>query len=130
MRGYLIRRAYSKAATERTLEKLRALNYINDEVFARNWASGRAAAGGYGPRRIHEELRKKGVGDALIREVVREICDPGEEMEKAKALLEKRFKNKQLGDPKMLRRAAAFLERRGYSTQVIFDLLKDSATDD
>jgi regulatory protein len=130
VRGYLGRWAYSKVATEKTLEKLRAFNYINDEAFARNWASARATARGYGPRRIHQELRKKGVSDALIREVMREIFDPGEEIEKAKALLEKRFKNKQLGDPKMLRRAAGFLERRGYSSEVIFDLLKHTATDD
>jgi hypothetical protein len=30
----------------------------------------------------------------------------------------------------MLRRAAGFLERRGYSSEVIFDLLKHTATDD
>ena len=130
MRGYLRRRAYSKVATEKTLEKLRAFDYINDEAFARNWASGQVTARGYGPRRIHQELQKKGISDALIRDVVREIFDPGEETQKAKALLEKRFKNKQLGDPKMLRRAASFLERRGYSSQVIFDLLKHGATDD
>jgi regulatory protein len=115
---------------ERTLEKLRALNYINDEAFARNWASGRATGRGYGPKRIHQELRKKGIRDALIREVVRETFDQGREREKAKALLEKRFKNQQLSDPKMLRRAAGLLERYGYSSQVIFDLLKPAAADD
>ncbi|HEY6365400.1 MAG TPA: regulatory protein RecX [Candidatus Binatia bacterium] len=126
MQDYLTRRAYSKATAAKTLEKLRALNYINDEVFARNWATGR----GYGSKRIHQELGKKGIRDRLIREVVRETFDQGEEREKAKALLEKRFKNKQLCDPKMLRRAVGFLERRGYSSQVIFDLLKHTAEDD
>ena len=130
MQDYLTRRAYSKATAEKTLEKLRALNYINDEAFARNWASGRATGRGYGPKRIHQELGKKGIREGLIREVVRETFDQGEEREKAKALLEKRFKNKQLSDPKMLRRAAGFLERRGYSSQVIFDLLKHTAEDD
>ena len=130
MRDYLTRRAYSKATTERTLEKLRALNYINDEAFARNWASGRAGGRGYGPKRIDQELRKKGIRDALIREVVRETFDQVGEREKAESLLDKRFKNKQLSDPKMLRRAAGFLERRGYSRQVIFDLLKHTAEDD
>jgi len=85
---------------------------------------------GYGPKRVDQELRKKGIRDALIREVVRETFDPVGEREKAKSLLEKRFKNKQLSDPKMLRRAAVFLERRCYSSQVIFDLLKHAAADD
>jgi regulatory protein len=130
VRDYLIHCAYSNATAEKTLDKLRALNYINDEAFARNWASGRAMGRGYGPKRIDQELRKKGIRDALIREVVRETFGPVEESEKAKSLLEKRFKNKQLSDPKMLRRAAGFLERRGYSSQVICDLLKPTAKDD
>ena len=61
---------------------------------------------------------------------MRETFNQVEEREQARSLLEKRFKNKQLGDPKMLRRAAGFLERRGYSSQVIFDLLKHSDVDD
>jgi regulatory protein len=122
--------AYSNDTTDRVLEKLRSLNYINDEAFARNWASGRVTGRGYGPKRICQELQKKGVRDALIREVVRETFDQGEEREKAKLVLEKRFKNQQLSDPKMLRRAASFLERRGYSSQVIFDLLRTSPADD
>jgi regulatory protein len=129
VRDYLIRWAYSKATTEQALEKLRALNYINDEAFARNWASGRATGRGYGPKRIHQELQKKGIRKALIPEIVRETFAQGEERKKAKLVLEKRFKNKQLSDPKMLRRAAGFLERRGYSSQVIFDLLRPIADD-
>jgi regulatory protein len=125
-----MRRAYSKATAQRALEKLRALHYINDEAFARNWAAARASGRGYGPRRIHQELKKRGLSEALIREVVRETFDRVEERERARSLLEKRFKNKQFGDQKMLRRAAGFLERRGYSSQVIFDLLKPSTAED
>jgi regulatory protein len=125
-----MRRAYSKATAERALKKLRALNYINDEAFARNWASARTTGRAYGPKRIQQELKKKGLSDTLIGEVVRETFNQVEEKEQARSILEKRFKNKQLGDPKMLRRAAGFLERRGYSSQVIFDLLKHSDVDD
>jgi regulatory protein len=124
VRDYLIHWAYSKATTERALEQLRGLNYVNDEAFARNWASARAAGRGYGPKRIYQELQKKGIREALIQEILRETFDQAEEREKAKSALQKRFKNKQLSDPKMLRRAAGFLERRGYSSQVIFDLLR------
>jgi len=124
VRDYLIRWAYSKATAQRVLKKLRALHYINDESFARNWAAARVSGRGHGPKRIRQELSKKGISDGLVREVVRETFDQVEERKQAQSLLEKRFKNQQLGDPKMLRRAAGFLERRGYSSQVIFDLLK------
>ena len=112
------------------MEKLRSLNYLNDETFARSWARSRAETRGYGPKRIEQELRTKGIAPALIREVVGETFGQVDEWKKAKSLLEKRFKSKQFDDPKMLRRAAGFLQRRGYSSKVIFDLLKHPLEDD
>jgi len=111
------------------LEKLCSLNYLNDETFARNWARSRAETRGYGPNRIEQELRTKGIAPALIREVVGETFGQVDEWKKAKSLLEKRFKSKQFADPKILRRAAGFLQRRGYSNKVIFDLLKPLGDD-
>ena len=112
------------------MEKLRSLNYLNDETFARNWARSRAETHGYGPKRIEQELRTKGIGEALIREVMGETFGQVDEWKKAKSILEKRFKSKQFDDPKMVRRAVGFLQRRGYSNKVIFDLLKYPLEDD
>ena len=112
------------------LEKLRSLNYLNDEAFARDWAHSRAETRGYGPKRIEQELRTKGIGQALIREVMRETFNQVDESARAKSLLEKRFKSNQFDDLKMVRRAAGFLQRRGYSRKVIFDLLKQPREDD
>jgi len=109
---------------ETILAKLRSLNYLDDETFARNWARSSAETRGCGPKKIDQELRTRGIGQGLIQQVIRETFGPGDESENARKLLEKRFRNKKLEDPKMLRRAAAFLERRGYSRQVIFELLK------
>jgi len=44
--------------------------------------------------------------------------------------LENKFKNQKFDDVKILRRAAAFLQRRGYSNKVIVDLLKHPIEDD
>jgi regulatory protein len=121
---YLVQRGYSAAIVETILAKLRSLNYLNDETFARDWARSSAETRGYGPKRIDQELRTKGIGQALIREVIRQTFGPGDEAGHAKKLLEKRFRNTKFEDPKTLRRAAAFLERRGYSRQVILELLK------
>ncbi len=126
----MVHRGHSAAISERTLEKLRSLNYLNDETFARNWARSRAETRGYGPERIEQELRTKGIGQGLIRQVVRETFGQVDERKKAKSLLEKKFKSKQFDDLKMLRRAAGFLQRRGYSNKVIFDLLKYPLEDD
>ena len=130
LRSFLVQRGHSAAITERTLEKLCSLNYLNDETFARNWAHSRAEARGYGPNRIEQELRTKGIDQALIRQVVHETFDQVDESARARSLLERRFKCKQFDDPRMLRRAAGFLQRRGYSRKVIFDLLKHPLEDD
>ena len=112
------------------MEKLRSLNYLNDETFARNWARSRAETRGYGPRRIEQELRTKGIAESLIREVISASFGQVDEWKEAKSLLEKKFKSKQFDDPRMLRRAAGFLQRRGYSSKVISDLLKHPLEDD
>jgi len=44
--------------------------------------------------------------------------------------VEKRFRGKNLGDPKILRRAIDFLRRRGYGSGVIVDLLRRPREDD
>jgi regulatory protein len=111
-------------------EKLTSLHYLNDQTFARNWALGRAQGRGYGPKRIEQELRIKGVGQPLIREALRETFDEVDETLQAKRLLTKHFKGSDFTEPKTLRRAAAFLQRRGYSSKVVFNLLRYSIEDD
>jgi regulatory protein len=128
--NYLIGWGYSAGVAESTLVKLRSLGYLDDESFARNWARSRSESRGYGPNRIEQELRAKGVARPLIQAAVREAFGPGDEAEKATLLLKKKFKNKKLDDPKTLRRVAASLERHGYGRKVIWDLLKLPREDD
>ena len=128
--NYLISRGYSAAAAAETLAKLHSLSYLNDELFARNWAASKFTSGGYGPKRIEQELRSKGIREALIRDVLRETCDPGCEADRARSLLAKKFDSQDLADPKIVRRAVGFLQRRGYSSEVVFALLKYPAQDD
>jgi SOS response regulatory protein OraA/RecX len=75
-------------------------------------------------------LKAKGVGQPLILDVIDATFARGDEEKNAKTLLEKNFTGINLGDPKALRRACAFLERRGYSSQVIFNLVRRGQEDD
>jgi regulatory protein len=130
IRRYLSRRGYTPGAADSVTEKLRSLSYLNDETFARSWALARAQDHGHGPSRIEQELRSKGVDQTLIRIVLRETFDQVDEEERAKRLLAKHFKGGDLSDLKTMRRAAAFLQRRGYSSKVVFNLLRYSVEDD
>lgn len=113
------------------MEKLRHLNYVNDETFARNWARSRAQRqGGYGPNRIEQELRAKGIAPTLLREVVSELFADMDETECAGRLIAKRFQGQNLNEPKVRIKAAALLQRRGYSSKAIFDLLRYAIEED
>jgi regulatory protein len=124
IRSYLLRRGYQADVSDRVLEKLRSLNYVDDGSFARNWALAKAQSRGYGPKRIEQELTTKGIVPSVIREVIRETLDHCDEKTQAKKLLAKRFHSENFRDLKTLRRAAVFLQRRGYSSEVISDLLR------
>jgi regulatory protein len=124
IRSYLLRRGYQADVSDSVLEKLRSLNYVDDGSFARNWALAKAQSRGYGPKRIEQELTTKGIVPSVIREVIRETLDHCDEKTQAKKLLAKRFHSENFRDLKTLRRAAVFLQRRGYSSAVISDLLR------
>ena len=120
----LIQSGFSPQDVNAILVKLRSLNLLNDETFARGWARGRAEGRGYGPLRIERELRQKGIAPPVIREVIRETFENNQGRERAGTLLEKRFRGKDLEDKKVLQRAVAFLRRRGYRDAVIAEILK------
>ena len=65
----------------------------------------------------------------MIREALRETFGEGEGREKARVLLEKKFRGKDLEDQKILRRAVAFLQRRGYRGSDITEILKTPVED-
>lgn len=115
---------FPQKSVETTLEKLRSLNLVNDEIFARSWARGRAEGRGYGPLRIEQELRQKGIARPLISQVVKETFGREEGQERARVLVAKRFRGKDLGDRKVLHRAVTFLQRRGYRSSVIAEVLR------
>ena len=124
MKVYLRRRGGAEAVVDAAIDKLRGFNFIDDETFARNWAHSRAQSQGYGPRRIEQELKAKGVGASVVRAVVKEIFDQEDEEKRARTILQKKFSGENFQEPRVLRRAVAFLERRGYSSKVIFTLLR------
>lgn len=130
VRAKLIQSGFSAKIVEPTLEKLRALKLLDDEAFARSFTQGKIENRGYGPLRLERELRRKGVAQTLIRRTLDEAFGTEEGKERARALLEKRFRGKDLGEAKNLRRAVSFLQRRGYRNAVIAEIVRQPIGDD
>ena len=130
VRAKLAQRGFPRGTVEGTLHKLRSLNLLNDGNFARARALSRVEGRGYGPLRVERELRQKGIAPSLIAEILDETLNRQQGKERAKQLLEKRFRGRDLGDAKVFRRAAAFLQRRGYRDSVIAEILKQPLGDE
>jgi regulatory protein len=129
VRSKLAQSGFSPKIIEPTLEKLRSLKLLDDEAFARSFAEARIEDRGYGPLRVERELRQKGVAKALVGRLLEETFARSGGKERARALLERRFRGKDLSDAKNLRRAVGFLRRRGYRDAVIGEILRPPLDD-
>jgi regulatory protein len=129
VRTNLIQAGFSPKIVEPILEKLRSLKLLDDEAFARSFAQARIEDRGYGPLRLERDLRLKGIGKALVGRILDESFARHGGKERARALLEKRYRGKDLSDAKTLRRAISFLQRRGYRDSVIAEILKQPVGD-
>lgn len=115
----MLRRQGDPELVDSVLARVQELGYLSDALVAQVEARRR----GVGSGRVRQKLRQRGVAGELIEEVLA-ARDPDEEGEDARSLLERRWPSFQrAADPQ--KRAFAFLMRRGYSSGVIWPLLRE-----
>ena len=109
---------------QRMLDRFEELGLVNDEEFARLWVESRQRTRGLAPRVLSMELRRKGVADDVIREVLADV-DPESEREMAHQLVQKKLRSMAgLDDTTRIRRLTGMLARKGYAPQVAFDIVR------
>jgi len=111
---HLGRKGFSLEVTSLVLEKLEHYGYLDDKTFARLWVEQRLAKRGLA--RLKSELKAKGVEPELISEIIAEL-DPDAEYNAAMALVLKKLQKAAGHYP--LPRMAGFLQRRGFSYEII-----------
>ena len=118
-------RHFARAEIEAAIDRLTAAGYLNDAAFAQQWARARQERQALGPGRLARELKAKGVGEAEIAAALETLGAEREVREVAAEAAARRLKGLR-GLPAEVgrRRLAAYLERRGYSTEVILDLCR------
>jgi len=104
---------------EEALEKLVLNKILDDERFAEMYLNSRARKG-FGPKKIEMELYSKKVDSALINNAI-EAYEYW--TENAKNELKKKFKGSQPIDYKSKMKQKQFLFNRGFSTQIIEQIL-------
>lgn len=108
------------------LADLTRLGYLDDEKFVQSWAESRIRHSLHGRHRVELELLRKGVDRELVRRKLAEVFSSDRELTTARQAAFKRLKTMQSIDRSARhRRIAGYLERKGYSYEVIRRILQD-----
>lgn len=136
---YLARREYSRAELRGKLlprvQEGEDLDALLDDLTARGWLSDVRAAtqllharrSRFGTQRIVHELRQKGIAETLIGEALPQLKET--EFETASEVWQKKF-GVLPQDAKDKVRQVRFLQSRGFSMDVIFQVLRQSNSDE
>ncbi|MBC8286913.1 MAG: regulatory protein RecX [Nitrospinae bacterium] len=127
---YLEKKGHAPSIIQATLQNLEKLNYINDHRFAMEWGRWRVEVKKFGKIRLRHELSAKGVSSHIIETTLDTLYDSHPEQDLALACANKKLASLHGLEPeKKTRRLAQYLQRRGFSTDIIYETLKVSTLD-
>lgn len=117
IRRRLARSDYREDVIDSIVEYLRRSGLVDDHKFARSYAEGRFKTGGYGPRRVRHDLRKKGIARAVADQAVDAVFNERDEvLGAARALGTRRWDKleRESDDRRRRKKVYDYLVRRGY----------------
>ena len=123
MIGKLAARGFSKDSISGVVSALRAEGLQSDERFAESYVHYRLEKG-YGPVRIRQELRERGVPDGVIEPCLEEYGSDWQNF--IAGVREKKFGKKLPADYKEQARQSRFLQYRGFTGEQISRLFRHS----
>ena len=113
-----------QTAIDHILDHLVANNFLNEERFAKSFARGKHKFKQWGKRRIEQELKFRDISSYNIKTALKEI--EADYLSNFYALAERKWQNiTESSLDKKKRKWVDFLMRKGYESNLIFDLLKD-----
>jgi regulatory protein len=119
----LKRKGFEEKLIKETVGFLKEKHFIDDEIFAKNWIEWRLR-NSLGIRKIRQELRAKGVPQAVIDNKVQEIGPGFPEEEIVSTIARERFiKLKDIEPNSAKRRIYAYLLRRGFSPDTVIEAI-------
>ncbi len=107
------------------LDRFEEVGLIDDAAFARMWIASRQSGKGLASRALAQELRRKGIDDAVAREALDEI-DPEDEREVARRLVQRKLRSMRALDPQVAtRRLVGMLARKGHSPGLAYAVVRE-----
>ena len=110
----LIKKGNAEADAQAAADWLEDIGAVDDASYAASLVR-HYGGKGYGPARVREELRRRGVDRELWDEAMEEMPEPEDILDK---LIQKRSRG-DLSDPKERRRTCDALMRRGFSWEAV-----------
>ena len=127
LRAKLKEKGFAESVVEEVSARLRELNYLDDESFARQWARNLAVNKLLGNRKIEASLVEKGIPQPLIRQVLTEVREELTEQKAVTLLIRKKLDSGvRKIDDRERRRLAQSLMGKGFPPGLIFDILNRS----
>lgn len=124
----LKRKDYQEAHINKAIEYCKENKYLDDRAFAEAFVNDKINLSKLGVERIRHELNLKGISREIIDRVL--IVDKDEQFQLAKDLGEKRIKSYKNDSKNVVyRKLGGYLQRRGYSYDIISKVLKDLLKD-
>ena len=115
---------YAASVIETTVEFLKQRGFLDDEKFAKLFANSLVDSRPAGARKLRFDLKQKGVPESVIESTMAGLKDY-DEVRMARELVLKRFRLMTgVSEETKKRRVFGFLQRRGFSSDVIFKALK------
>jgi regulatory protein len=121
LEAWLAERGHPPEQIDAAVSRLIEDGALDDERFARRYAEDKRDLRGWGPTRIAEALRGRGLAPGLI-EAALAVDGQDDQLERAVALLERR------GEPPVdeasRARALSYLARRGYEVELAYEAVR------
>ena len=118
------------AAAEAVLCRFTEVGLIDDAAFAERWVASRHRSRGLAGRALSQELRRKGIDEDTVREVVGGL-DPETELQTARALVERKLRTTTGLSPEVrVRRLAGMLARKGYPAGLAYQVVREALAAD
>ena len=118
-----------EAKIDGVIARLKSQRYLNDTSYASNYARLRQENQGFGKRRVRQDLVQKGVHADVIAKTLDTAYAEVNEEELARRYLDRKRAQKPANE-KEAARVMRMLVRAGFSTGVIFRILKKWDVDD
>jgi regulatory protein len=129
MRNRVRSQPHGELLVDVVVARLKQHGYLNDTDYAESYARFRKENEKFGRRRVEQDLKVKGVHGDIIASVVGSAYDAANEEQLAREFLQRKRVAQPAGQ-KQAARVFRTMTRAGFSSRIIFRILKNWAVDD